>query len=101
MRLKERIYSAYSPRAPHTFMTSCSNFFNPSKKILLVVLQTGKYEKAKTYQHPYVFVCIIISFHNMLLVIIPSTKHTQFFCVKIVQETDGDISFWDSGNESK
>jgi hypothetical protein len=33
----------------------CSNFFNPSKKILIVLKIGEKKEKPKTYQHPCVF----------------------------------------------
>jgi hypothetical protein len=43
------------PRAPHTYGFIVLTSLTHPRKIILVVLQIGKYEKPKTYQHPYVF----------------------------------------------
>jgi hypothetical protein len=56
MGLKKCIYSTYSPppRAPHTYDFVVLTLLTHPRKILLVVLQIGKQEKPKTYQHTYV-----------------------------------------------
>jgi hypothetical protein len=50
--IEKKIVFTYSPRAPHTYDFVVLTSLTHIRKILLVVLQIGKQEKPKTFQHP-------------------------------------------------
>jgi hypothetical protein len=53
--LKKCIYSTYPPLSPkHTYDFAVITSLTHPRKMLLLVLQIGKREKPKTYQHLYV-----------------------------------------------
>jgi hypothetical protein len=67
-------YSIYSSLSSTHVWLRCSNFFNPSKKKLFWLY--CKYEKPKTYQHPYVliYVLLLLSYRDLSVSLLPQNS---------------------------